>query len=143
MSSMQAYASRTGWIMLAAIVMFSVGLFRIISGISYLVDSHKVNDLTLGLFGDSMWAWGIWDLGIAAIAIWAAYSLLAGGEFGRVIAYIWAILVIVNSFLIIDEAPWFAAAMLTLGVLVVYGLASTPLRSETRHTASSSPTSPT
>ena len=81
MSSMQAYASRTGWIMLAAIVMFSVGLFRIISGISYLVDSHKVNDFSLGLFGDNMWLWGIWDLGIGAIAIWAAYSLLGGGEF--------------------------------------------------------------
>ncbi len=74
-------------------------------------------------------ALGIWDLGIGAIAIWAAYSLLGGGEFGRVIAYIWAILVIVNSFLIIGIAPWFAAAMITLAVLVVYGLASTPLRS--------------
>jgi hypothetical protein len=128
-SSVQAYASRTGWIMLAAIVMFSVGVFRVISGISYLVNSHKVNDYTAGLFGDNMWAWGLWDLGIAAVAIWAAFSLLSGGEFGRVIAYIWAILVIVNSFLTIGIAPWFGAAMLTLAVLVVYGLASTPLRS--------------
>jgi hypothetical protein len=125
---MQAYASRTGWIMLAAIVMFSVGVLRIISGISYLVDSHKVNNLSLGLFGDNMWAWGIWDLGIAVVAIWAAYSLLGGGEFGRVIAYLWAILVIVNSFLIIGIAPWFAAAMITLAVLVIYGLVSTPVR---------------
>ena len=129
--SMQAYASRTGWIMLAAIVMFSVGLLRIISGISYLVNSHKVNDFTLGLFGDNMWVWGLWDLGIAAVAIWAAYSLLGGGEFGRVIAYLWAMLVIVNSFLIIGIAPWFAAAMITLAILVIYGLASTPVRSET------------
>jgi hypothetical protein len=128
---MQAYASRTGWIMLAAIVMFSVGVLRIISGISYLVDSHKVNNFSAGLFGDNMWLWGIWDLGIAAVAIWAAYSLLGGGEFGRVIAYIWAILVIVNSFLIIGVAPWFAAAMIALAVLVIYGLASTPLQSET------------
>jgi hypothetical protein len=128
---MQAYASRTGWIMLAAIVMFSVGVFRVISGISYLADSHKVNDYSAGLFGDNMWAWGLWDLGIAAIAIWAAFSLLSGGEFGRVIAYIWAILVIVNGFLTIGIAPWFAAAMITLAVLVVYGLASTPLRSTT------------
>ena len=58
MSSVQAYASRTGWIMLAVIVMFAVGALRVISGISYLVDSHKVNDLTLGLFGDNMWLWG-------------------------------------------------------------------------------------
>ena len=128
MSSMQAYASRTGWIMLAAIVMFSVGVFRIISGISYLANSHKINDYTAGFFGDNMWAWGLWDLLIAVIAIWAAFSLLGGGEFGRVIAYLWAILVIVNSFLTIGIAPWFGAAMLTLAILVVYGLASTPLR---------------
>ena len=128
MSSMQAYANRTGWIMLAAVVMFSVGVFRIISGISYLANSNKVNDYTAGLFGDNMWAWGLWDLAIAALAIWAAFSLLGGGEFGRVIAYIWAILVIVNSFLTISIAPWFGAAMLTLALLVIYGLASTPLR---------------
>lgn len=131
MSSVQAYASRTGWIMLAAIVMFSVGVYRVLSGISYLANSHKINDFTAGFFGDNMWAWGIWDLAIAVIAIWAAFSLLSGGEFGRVIAYLWAILVIVNSFLIIGIAPWFAAAMLTLAVLVVYGLVSTPLRSAT------------
>jgi hypothetical protein len=127
MSSMQAYASRTGWIMLAAIVLFSVGVFRIISGISYLANSHKINDYTAGFFGDNMWAWGLWDLLIAVIAIWAAFSLLKGGEFGRVIAYLWAILVIVNSFLTIGIAPWFGAAMLTLALLVVYGLASTPV----------------
>ena len=127
MSSVQAYASRTGWIMLAAIVMFSVGVYRVLSGISYLANSDKINDFTAGFFGDNMWAWGIWDLAIAVIAIWAAFSLLSGGEFGRVIAYLWAILVIVNSFLTISIAPWFGSAMLTLAVLVVYGLASTPL----------------
>jgi len=128
MSSMQAYASRTGWIMLAAVVLFSVAVFTLITGISYLANSHKINDYTAGFFGDNMWAWGLWDLVIAALAIWAAFSLLGGGEFGRVIAYIWAILVIVNSFLIIGIAPWFGAAMLTLALLVIYGLASTPLR---------------
>ena len=97
MQTMQGYASRTGWIMLAAVVMFSVGVFRILSGISYLANSHKINDYTAGFFGDNMWAWGLWDLLIAAIAIWAAFSLLGGGEFGRIVAYIWAILVIVLS----------------------------------------------
>ena len=126
MSSMQAYASRTGWIMLAAVVMFSVGVFRIISGISYLADSHKVNDLTLGLFGDNLWAWGLWDLGIAILALWAGYSLLANGSFGRVVAYIWAIFVIVNSFLVMGYAPWFAFAMIALAIFVIYGLTSSP-----------------
>jgi hypothetical protein len=124
--SMEELERRSGWTMFAAVVLFSVGFLRIISGISYLSDSNKVNDLTLGLFGDSLWAWGIWDLGIAAVALYAGYSLLGGGTFGRVVAYLWAVLVIVNSFLIIGYAPWFAFAMIALAVLVVYGLASSP-----------------
>jgi hypothetical protein len=121
--SMQELERRSGWTMFAAIVLFAVGFLRIISGISYLADSHKVNDLTLGLFGDNLWAWGLWDLVIAVVAIFAAYSLLGGGTFGKVVAYLWAVLVIVNSFLIMGAAPWFAVSMIALAVLVVYGLA--------------------
>ena len=124
--SMEDMERRTGWIMFAAVVMFSVGFLRIISGISYLANSHKVNNLTFGIFGDNLWAWGLWDLGIAAVALYAGYSLVGGGGFGRVVAYLWAILVIVNSFLIIGAAPWFAALMIVLAVLVVYGLATSP-----------------
>ncbi|HEX2427996.1 MAG TPA: hypothetical protein VHI53_08705, partial [Gaiellaceae bacterium] len=111
--------------------LFSVGFLRIISGISYLSDSNKVNDLTLGLFGDSLWAWGLWDLGIAVVALYAGYSLLGNGTFGRVVAYLWAVLVIVNSFLIMGVAPWFAFTMIALAVLVVYGLASSPKEAST------------
>jgi hypothetical protein len=135
--SMDDLESRRGWVVFAAIVMFSVGCFRIISGISYLADIHKINDFTAGLFGDNMWAWGIWDLVIAVIAIWAGYSLLGGGSFGRVVSYIWAVLVIVNSFSIMRWDPWFAFTMLALAVLVIYGLASSP--SETTTYASSQP----
>ena len=126
MSTMQEQVDRlSGWTAFAAIVMFSVGVFRVISGISYLADSHKVNDFTLGLFGDNMWAWGIWDLGIGIAALFAAYSLLGNGTYGKIVTYLWAVLVIVNSFLLMGIAPWFAAAMITLAVLVVYGVAKT------------------
>jgi hypothetical protein len=124
--SMEDLERRSGWTVFAAIVLFSVGFLRIISGISYLSDSNKVNDLTLGLFGDSLWAWGLWDLGIAVVALYAGYSLLGNGTFGKVVAYLWAVLVIVNSFLIMGVAPWFAFTMIALAVLVVYGLASSP-----------------
>ncbi len=123
MSSQQQVERLSGWGALAVVVMFSVGFLRIVSGISYLADSHKVNDLTLGLFGDNLWAWGLWDLGIAIVALFAGYSLLVNGTFGKVVAYLWAVFVIVNSFLIIGVAPWFAAAMIVLAVLVVYGVA--------------------
>ncbi|HEU0248377.1 MAG TPA: hypothetical protein VFR38_14975 [Gaiellaceae bacterium] len=121
--STQEFERLSGWRALGVVVMFSVGFLRIISGVSYLADSRKVNDLTLGLFGDNLWAWGLWDLGIAIVALFAGYSLLVNGTFGKVVAYLWAVLVIVNSFLIMGPAPWFAAAMIALAVLVVYGVA--------------------
>ena len=123
MQSMQAYASRTGWIMLAAIVMFSVGLFRILSGISYLANSHKINDYTAGFFGDNMWAWGLWDLLIAAIAIWAAFSLLGGGEFGRWFGIFAASLNLLAHFGAIQSYPFWSLIVITLDILVIYALA--------------------
>ena len=64
--------------------------------------------------------------GPQAVALYAGYSLLGNGTFGRVVAYLWAVLVIVNSFLVMAVAPWFAFTMIALAVLVVYGLASNP-----------------
>jgi len=124
--SVQDLESRRGWVVFAAIVMLSVGFYRLISGISYLANSHKINDFTAGLFGDNMWAWGLWDLAIAILALWAGYSLLGNGKFGRVIAYVWAALVIVNSFLVMSYAPWFAFSMIALAIFVIYGLTSSP-----------------
>ena len=123
MSTQEQVERLNGWSAFAAIVMFSVGVLRIITGISYLADSRKVNDLTLGLFGDNMWAWGLWDLVIGVAALFAAYSLLGNGTYGKIVTYLWAVLVIVNSFLIIGYAPWFAAGMITLAAFVIYGVA--------------------
>jgi hypothetical protein len=125
MSTQVAYERRPGWVTFAAIVMFAVGFLRIISAISYFADSHKINELSNGLFSSHLWAWGIWDLIVAVLALYAGYSLLGGGGFGRVVAYIWGVLVIVQGFLTIGVAPWFSAAMIALAALVVFGLAST------------------
>jgi hypothetical protein len=103
----------------------SVAGLRIISGIAYLADSTKVNDLSNGLFGDSLFWWGLWDLGIAALALFAGYSLLSGNTFGRVIGYTWAAVVIVQSFLILSYAPWYGFAAMLLAILVIFALSTT------------------
>ena len=124
MSTQQQIERLSGWGAFAAIVMFSVGFFRLISGISYLANSRKVNDLTW-VSSETACGRGIWDLGIGIAALFAAYSLLVNGTYGKIVAYLWAVLVIVNSFLIMGISPWFAAASITLAVLVVYGVAKT------------------
>jgi hypothetical protein len=125
MSDVMTGLRRPGWLTFAAVVMFSVAGLRLISGIAYLADSNKVNDLSGGLFGDNIFWWGLWDLGIAALALFAGYSLLTGNTFGRVVGYLWAIVVIIQSFLILSYAPWYGFAAMLLAILVIFALSST------------------
>ena len=125
--STQAYVEKTsGWTGFAVVVLYAVGFFRIISAIAYFANSNKINNLSGGLFGGQTWAWGLWDLLIAAVAIMGASSLLKGDLFGKLIAYFWAAMVIVQSFVIIGFAPWFAALSIALAVGVIYGVGAAP-----------------
>jgi hypothetical protein len=116
---------RPGWLTFAAVILFTVAIVNVISAISYFADSRKVNDLSLGLFGDNLWLWGLWDLVIAGLALWGAWSLLNGDTAGRVIGFIWAAVVMVQSFMLFAWAPWYAAAALALSLLVMYALSVT------------------
>jgi hypothetical protein len=51
--------------------------------------------------------------------------LLQGATFGRVVAYLWAGLVIIESFLTIGAAPWFSFASMGLAILVIYAISVT------------------
>jgi hypothetical protein len=116
---------RPGWLTFAAVTMISIGCMRVISAISYFADSRRVNNLSGGLFGDQLWLWGLWDLGIAALAIWGGFSLFGGNTFGRVIGYVWAGSVIIQSFVVLGYAPWFGFGSLLLAVFVLYALSVT------------------
>jgi hypothetical protein len=108
----------------AAMIMFAVGFARIVSAIAYFDNSNDIANLTRGLFGGSLWVWGLWDLVISALALFAGWSLLSDGGFGRVAAYIWGVVAIVNGLLILGIAPWYGAVAITLAALVMYGLAT-------------------
>ena len=118
------FERRPGWITFAAVLLFAVGFTRIISAFNYFGNGATINDLSDSVFGGQLWVWGIWDLCLAALALAAGLSLLHGGGFGRVIAYIWGVWVIVQSFLIMSLAPWYAVTMILLATLVIFGLAA-------------------
>ncbi len=113
---------RPGWTTFAAMVMFAVGGFRVISAISFLADSSRVADLSGGLFGDNLYAWGLVDLVVAALALLGGYYLLQGRGLGRGIAGLWAILALIESFAYIQTTPWLGVAGIALAVLVMYGI---------------------
>ena len=125
MSTQAIEPRKSGWVEFAAVVLFAIGFFRIISAIAYFANSYKLNNLTNGIFSGHNWAWGLWDLMIATVAIIAGLSVLAGGGFGRFFGYVAGVLVIVQGFAVINLAPWYGATAIVVGVLVVYGLAAT------------------
>lgn len=123
----QAYPElrRPGWLTFAAVLMISVGVLRAISAIYYFADSARVNHVANGAFSNHLFLWGLWDLLIAVVAFYAGYSLLSGGTFGRVAAFVWAGLVIVQSFLLLGTAPWWGFAAILLATLVIYAVTAT------------------
>jgi hypothetical protein len=124
-SQMISALQRPGWLTFAAVVMFAIGVERVIASIYYFADSARVADLNLGAFGGHLFLWGIVELVIAVLAFWGGSSLLRGDTFGRVIGYIWAIVVIVENFISINVSPWSSAASLVIAVLVIYALSTT------------------
>jgi hypothetical protein len=123
--STTSYDRRPGWLTYAAIVMLAVSFVRITTAINYFQGGDQVSDLTNSLFGGNLWVYGVWDLFLAAFGIGGAFSLLGGGSFGRLVGYVWAVLVLVQSFLIIQWAPWFSVTMIAIASLVIYALTST------------------
>ena len=124
-SSGLAALSRPGWLTFAAVVMLSVGCLRVLSAIYYFADSARVNNLTAGALGDHLFLWGLWDLLIAALALYAGWSLLGGNTFGRIVGYLWAGVVLVQSFVEMTYAPWYGGIAAVVSVLVIYALSTT------------------
>jgi len=120
-----ARLERPGWLTFGAAVLIAFGCLRAITAVYYFANSHRVNNLTYGAFGNHLFLWGLWDVVIAILAIWGGYSLLGGNVFGRVIGYVWGGLVLIQSFLLLGSAPWFGAASLALAIFVMYGIAIT------------------
>jgi hypothetical protein len=119
----KAVTHRPGMVTFAAILMFVVAGLEALSAL-------------LGFAGTGWWVteagnlvyanfvvWGIVDLIVAFIALYAGIDLLRGGDFGVVMGYLFAGVTAVRWFFVIPAAPVVAVVVIALCVMVVYGLA--------------------
>jgi hypothetical protein len=67
--------------------------------------------------------WGILDLIIALIALYAGIDILRGGTYGLIVGYIFAVVGAIRWLFVIPAAPVLAVVVIALCVMVVYGLA--------------------
>jgi hypothetical protein len=114
---------RPGLVTYAAIMMFALGGFHILLAISEFANSTWVlSRLDVELFIPILLIWGLLDLIIGAIALYAGYSTLRGGTFGWIMGATFAILGIIRWLFYIPVSPVLAVVVIVLDMLVIYAL---------------------
>ena len=114
---------RPGLLTYAAIMMFVLGGFHILLAISEFANSTwELSRLDIQLVIPILFIWGIVDLIIGSLAVYAGFSLLRGGTFGLATGFIFASLGIIRWLFYIPVAPVLAVAIIVLAMLVIYGL---------------------
>ena len=114
---------RPGVLTFAAVIMFVVaGLEALSALLAFAGTGWWVTEAGNLVYANFVF-WGIVDLIIAFIALYAGIDLLRGGAFGLMMGYLFAIVGAIRWLFVIPAAPVLAVVVVTLCVMVAYGLA--------------------
>ena len=118
------YASPAGagWVTFAAVLLALAGIWNFVEGILAISSSKVYTAQAVFVFSDlNTWGWIVMILGI--IQGFASFALLGGGEYARWFGTFAAGLNAIGQLMFVPVYPWWAIAMFSVDVLVIYGLA--------------------
>jgi hypothetical protein len=119
----RAVTHRPGVLTFATVVMFVVaGLEALSALLAFAGTGWWVTEAGNLVYANFVF-WGIVDLIIALIALYAGIDLLRGGAFGLMMGYLFAIVGAIRWLFVIPAAPVLAVVVVALCVMVAYGLA--------------------
>jgi len=127
----------TGWWIFAGIMLAISGCLNIIWGIAAIAESNFVTVSGSAYVFSNLNGWGWITLILGGFEIVAAFSLWAGGSFGRWFGIIAAGLVAIGALLDIRVLPFWSICVFALSVIIIYQLAKSP-ESEGREISESS-----
>jgi hypothetical protein len=114
-----------GWVMFAGIMLMIAGVLNVIYGIA-AIDNSKffVHTTETQYIISSLNTWGWITLILGALQIVAAFSIWAGGEFGRWFGIVVAGVSAIGALLDIPAYPLWSLAVFAIDILIIYGLAA-------------------
>jgi hypothetical protein len=116
-------ARRPGMLTFAAVIMFMVAGFEALSALlAFAGTGWWVTDADNLVYANFV-LWGILDVLVALIALYAGIDLLRGGGFGRGMAYVFAVVGVIRWLFVIPAAPILSVVVIALCVMVIYALA--------------------
>jgi hypothetical protein len=117
----------TGWWVFAGILLLIVGVLNIIWGIAAIGDAtFFVANQKYIISGLHTWGWITLILGVLEVI--AAFSLFAGGGFGRWLGIFAAALTAISALLSIPAYPFWSLCIFALAIIILYELAKAPER---------------
>jgi hypothetical protein len=115
----------SGWWVFAGVLLIVAGLLNIVYGIAAIGDSKFFTEnVTFIVSGLNTWGWILMIVGVLELV--AAFSLFAGGEFGRWFGIFIASLNSIAALLSIPAYPFWSLAVFALSIIIVYKLAEGP-----------------
>lgn len=112
-----------GWLMFAGIMVMIVAVLNIVYGFA-AIDGSKffIEDEKFIISNLNTWGWIILIIGV--LQLFAAFSIWAGGEYGRWIGLITASFSAIAALLSIPGYPFWSLAIFAMDILIIYGLAA-------------------
>jgi hypothetical protein len=113
----------SGWVTFAALMLGIAGIMNVIAGIAAVADSRVYTEEAVFIFSNlNTWGWIVLVLGAAQIL--AALALFGGSEFARWFGIACAGVNAIGQLLFLPAYPFWALALFSIDVLVIYGLAT-------------------
>ena len=114
---------RPSMLTFAAVMMFVVAGFEALAALLAFAGTGWWVTSAGELVYASFAFWGIVDMLIAIIALYAGIDILRRGEFGLFVGYLCAVVGVIRWLVVIPAAPVLAVVVIALCVMVIYGLA--------------------
>ena len=112
----------SGWVIFAAVMLLIVGVLNVIWGIAAIADSKFfIQDQKYILSNLNTWGWV--TLIIGALQLFGAFSLWAGGLYGRFVAILAATLSAFAALMSLPAYPFWSLAIFAVDIIVIYQVA--------------------
>jgi hypothetical protein len=112
----------SGWVTFAGVMLFIAGVLNAIYGVAAIGDSKFfVQDQKYIISNLNTWGWVTLLLGVLQLI--AAFSLWAGGLYGRAVAILAASLSAMAALLSIPAYPFWSLAIFAIDIIVIYQVA--------------------
>ncbi len=113
----------SGWLLFASIMIVIAGVLNIVWGIAAISESKFfTQNATYILSGLNTWGWIVLIIGV--LELFAAYSILSGGQYGRWLGIVMASINSLAALMSIPAYPFWSLCLFGIAILIIYGLAA-------------------